>query len=67
MTPNPPQLLGPADLALLNRTLQGCADIGCVVTKLKALGFPTEDFEAELTRQQKTASGLKATFFPDHP
>jgi hypothetical protein len=67
MTPQPIEVLAPADLALLNRTLQGCVNMECVVEKLRAVGYDTSDMDAEIARQKKVAAGLKAAFFPDHP
>jgi hypothetical protein len=67
MTPQPIEVLSSADMALLNRTLQGCVNMECVIEKLKSIGYDVSDMEAEVARQKKVASGLKAAFFPDHP
>lgn len=62
-----PSVLGPTDLATLNRALQSCADWSCVLDKLAGAGYDVEDLRAELQHNEAKATKLKAAFFPGHP
>lgn len=62
-----PKVLTDSDLAVINRTLQGCSDWSCVVAKMREAGYPTEDLETQLAWQRDVMTKTKAAFFPDQP